>query len=337
MPANPNFDDIVTTTLRNRSGKLADNATVSTALLDRMKRKGKVKPAGGGRTIVQEIEQSLNTNGGWYAGYDPLSTTPFEPFTAAEYDWKQAYVPIVWSGLEKLKNMGEYEVINLITSRVKNGEKSLYDLVAQASYSAGTDFGGKQLHGLGLFVVDAPSAGGSVGGITQSSSANAFWRNQIETVDFSDAVNMITANPPTFLTKMNALAIKCTRGTDRPDLWIFDSVGYTRYLECLQPIQRIQSTGDASPVGAGFQSLKYYGVGGNSDVVLDNGHCPTQTGYAINTDYLYLRPHSERNFVPIGGERVPLNQDATVRFLGFAGNMCAANLALQGKLFNTDD
>jgi hypothetical protein len=68
MPANANFDDIVTTTLRNRSGKLADNATKTTALLDRMRRKGKVKPAAGGRTIVQELETGLNTNGGWYAG-----------------------------------------------------------------------------------------------------------------------------------------------------------------------------------------------------------------------------------------------------------------------------
>jgi hypothetical protein len=61
MPANPNFDDIVTTTLRNRSGKLADNATVTTAFLDRLRRKRKVKPAAGGRTIVQELEVALNS------------------------------------------------------------------------------------------------------------------------------------------------------------------------------------------------------------------------------------------------------------------------------------
>jgi hypothetical protein len=84
MPANPSFDDIVTTTLRNRSGKLADNATRTTALLDRMRRKGKVKPAAGGRTIVQELETALNTNGGWYSGFDQLNTNSFEPFSAAE-------------------------------------------------------------------------------------------------------------------------------------------------------------------------------------------------------------------------------------------------------------
>jgi hypothetical protein len=325
MPANANFDDIVTTTLRNRSGKLADNATRTTALLDRLRRRGKVKPATGGRTIVQELEVSLNTNGGWYAGYDTLSTVPFEPFTAAEYDWKQAYVPIVWSGLEKLKNMGESEVIDLVASRVKNGERSLYDLVAQASYSDGTGSGGTQLHGLGLMVT--ASHNNTVGGISQS--ANTFWANQANTVDFDAAVNLTSANPPGFLSEMNESAISCVRGSDRTDLIVTDATGYKRYLECLQPIQRVTSTEMA---GYGFSALKYYGAGGEADVVLDNGYCPSKTMYFLNTDYIYLRPHTERNFVPFGGDRIPVNQDATVRFLGFVGNMCASNLSLQGIL-----
>src|SRR5258705_6499498 len=156
MPANANFDDIVTTTLRNRSGKLADNATRTTAFLDRARRKGKVKYAEGGRTITQELEVALNPNGGWYSGMDNLNTNLHEPFSAAEYDWKQAYVPCVWTGLDKLKNQGEYATINLITSRLKNSEKSLVDLVAQAAFSDGTSYGGKQLHGTALFIVASP-------------------------------------------------------------------------------------------------------------------------------------------------------------------------------------
>jgi hypothetical protein len=91
MPANPSFDDVATTTLQNYSEDLADNATKTMALLDRLRRKGKVMPADGGRTIVQPIEALLNTNGGWFSGFDTLSTVPFNPFTAAEYAWKQAY------------------------------------------------------------------------------------------------------------------------------------------------------------------------------------------------------------------------------------------------------
>ena len=32
--------------------------------------------------------------------------------------------------------------------------------------------------------------------------------------------------------------------------------------------------------------------------------------WALNTNYLFLRPHRDRNFVPIGGERQAVNQDA---------------------------
>ena len=88
MPANPDFDDVVTTTLRNRSGKAVDNATSTTVGLDRARRKGKIKMLDGGRTIVRELEAALNTNAGWFAGYDTLSTSPFQPFTAAELTHK---------------------------------------------------------------------------------------------------------------------------------------------------------------------------------------------------------------------------------------------------------
>lgn len=59
MPS-PNIDEITTTTLRSRSKKLADNVSNNTALLMRLKEKGKVKPVSGGRTILQEIAYAEN-------------------------------------------------------------------------------------------------------------------------------------------------------------------------------------------------------------------------------------------------------------------------------------
>lgn len=330
MSANVDFDDIVTTTLRNRTGKLADNATKTTAFLDRLRRKGKVKPAAGGRTIVQELEVGLNPNGGWYAGMDTLSTNQFQPFSAAEYDWKQAYVPAIWSGLDKLKNQGELATINLVSSRVKNSEKSLADLVATGAFSDGTGFGGKQMNGLGTYVVASPSSG-LVGNIDRA--LNAFWQNKATTVAMSTAANIASQNPSLFLSALNAIAIACTRGNDHPDLYIADAIGYTRYLESLQVIQRVTNMDMA---GFGFTALKYNGVGGDADFVLDNGYCPAKTVYAINTDYLYLRPHPDRDFEPFGGDRIPVNQDATVRYVGFTGNLCAANLFLQGVITSTN-
>ena len=60
MPS-PNLSEIVTTTLRNRSKKLANNVTNHNALLRRLKEKGNVKLTDGGRTIVQELDYAENT------------------------------------------------------------------------------------------------------------------------------------------------------------------------------------------------------------------------------------------------------------------------------------
>jgi hypothetical protein len=69
---------------------------------------------------------------------------------------------------------------------------------------------------------------------------------------------------------MDALAVQLIRGTDKPDLIVADNNYYRLYLQSLQSIQRITDQGSGM-AGAGFASLKYYGAGMASDVVLDGG------------------------------------------------------------------
>ncbi len=59
---------------------------------------------------------------------------------------------------------------------------------------------------------------------------------------------------------------------------------------------------------------------------------PTHSGYFLNTKYIFFRPHRNRNFVPIGDERMSTNQDAIVRLIGWAGNMTASGLQFQGQM-----
>ncbi len=54
------WSEIATTTLYNRSRKLADNVTKNNALLNRLEQKSNVKPFDGGQAIVQELEYSEN-------------------------------------------------------------------------------------------------------------------------------------------------------------------------------------------------------------------------------------------------------------------------------------
>jgi hypothetical protein len=87
--------------------------------------------------------------------------------------------------------------------------------------------------------------------------------------------------------------------------------------------------------GAGFASLKYYGAGMASDVVLDGGIGAAATAnhmWFLNTKYIFFRPHVDRNFVPIGGERQAVNQDAIVKLIGWAGNLCSSGPQFCGVL-----
>ena len=55
-----NWSEITTTTLFNRSRKLADDVTKNNALLRRLSQNGKIKTFDGGQAIVQEMEYAEN-------------------------------------------------------------------------------------------------------------------------------------------------------------------------------------------------------------------------------------------------------------------------------------
>jgi len=290
--------------------------------LFRLRKKGKVKPVSGGRTIVQEIEYQENGTFFRYAGYDLLNVAPSDVMTAAEFDYKQAAVAITASGLELLQNSGEAAIIDLLEGRIANGEKTLLNNIAIDCYSDGTASGGKQIGGLQLLVSSTPTSG-TVGGINRANWS--FYRNQSFSGVTDGGAAVATGNIQSY---MNRLYLRCARGKDKPDLIVADNNYFRIYWESLQAIQRITSSNMGE---AGFDSLKYM----NADVVFDGGYgggAPTNFMYMLNTDYIYFRPHSDRNFVPIGGDRMNPNQDAVVKLLGWAGNMTLSNAFLQGVL-----
>ena len=300
--ASPNVSEIATTTLRNRTGKLADNVTNNNAILSRMNRRGTIKPVSGGRTILQELEYAENVTYQRYSGYEVLNISPSDVFTAAEFDWKQIAVNVTMSGLEQLQNSGVDAIIDLLASRIKNAEKTMQNGVAEDLYSNGTASGGKQIGGLQLLVADDPTTG-TVGGINRATWS--FWQNQkfAATADGGSAAS--AANIVRF---MNTLYRQCSRGTDKPDLILCDDNYFGFYESALQDIQRVTNPNEAD---AGYVSLKYKGT----DVVYDGGHggaCPDNHMYMLNTGYIHWRPHKDRNMVPLEEVR-SINQDAMVK------------------------
>lgn len=313
----PGLTEIVTTTIQNRSGVLADNTSKNSALLMRLSEKGNIKTVDGGDVILQELDYAENGTFRRYSGYETLDVSPSQVFTSASFNWKQAAVAVTISGLEELQNAGEERIIDLLEGRIKNAERTMSNNIVSDMYSDGTASGSKQIGGLQLLVSDAASTP-TVGGI--ASATWTFWQNY-------QAVGS-TAAAGSILGKMNTAWVNLTRNNDAPDLILADNETYTRYLKDVQVIQRITN----DKLGqAGFTSLKFM----NADVVLDGGYggaCPVSHMYFLNTNYIYWRPHAKRNFVPIGDDRFSVNQDAMVRLIGVAGNMTLANRFLQGVL-----
>jgi len=338
----PNLSEIVTTTLRSRTGVLQDNVSRNNALLARLNRKGRIKTFSGGRTIVQELDYANNSTFSWYSGYQTLNINPSQVFTAAEFPIRQAALAISISGLEELQNSGEEAIIDLLESRVENGERTFMNGLSNGVYGDGTV--ASSIGGLQLLIAASPTSG-VVGGIDRSQWG--FWQN----LSYSALTNGgAAAGPANIIGYMDSLWVQLIRGRDYPDLIVADNNMYRYYLQAMQSIQRISSDGSAPDLAeAGYMSLKYM----QADVVLDGGYqgqssdplpyetsssasavggTPTNYMYFINSNYLHWRPHAARNMVPLDPDRFSVNQDAMVRLLGWAGNMTVSNCFLQGVI-----
>lgn len=324
----PNLSDIISTTIQSRSAALADNVTKNHALLTKLKARGNVKTVSGGNVILQEImyNDPNTANAGSYSGYDVIDITPNSPISAAQFDLKQYAGAISISGLEQLQNAGKEQIIDLLEGRVQIAEAQLLDKISAGIYSDGTGNSGKDITGLKA-AVSATPASGTYGGINRATWS--FWQNVAfdATTDGGAA-----ASPANIQSYMNRVAIQLVRGTDRPDIIVAGNNYYRYFLESLQAVQRVTSESSAA---AGFTSLKYMGAGLNCDVFLDGGiggQIDTNTMYFLNSKYIFFRPHRDRNFVAIGGDRQSVNQDAVVRLIGWAGNMTCSGAQFQGIL-----
>lgn len=318
---NPNYSDIIATTIENRSRDYADNLTQNNAILVLMQRSGNIQPFSGGSKILEAIQFASAGTGSWYSGYETLPLERNDSITDSEWDIKQAAETIQISGLEMAQNNGGEQIINLLASRIDGAGAALANRVSLAMYSNGTGFAGKEITGLQALVSDAPTTG-SPGGIDRA--VFTFWRNQV----FSGVTNGGAAvSSSNIASYMQRLYTSLQRGTDKPNAIICDSNYYGFYFASLQGIRRIA---DQRLADLGYANVEFMGI----PVIADGGfqgHAPANHMYMLNTKYLKLRPHSQNNFRQLDA-RYAVNQDAQANTIVWYGNMAMSNAFLQGVL-----
>jgi hypothetical protein len=317
---------MVTTTDRTWGSKVTDNVSDHNALLNIMKRRGKIKTVSGGYEIAEPIEYAENATYQRYAGYDALNTDASDVLTTVKYDYKQVALHVTASGEEIRKNMGSKErMTNLVKARKRNALHTAANNFSIDLY--GTGALSNQIGGLGALITKDGT--GNVGGITAGDTWT-FWKNQFKEMSGTDnPATKTAANASTMKGDMNALWLTLNRGADKPDLIVMSHDMYSLYELGEQQLQRYA---DSDLAKAGFQTLKYK----SADVVFDDNTNFTTTdedAYFINTDYLYLVQHKQAQWT-MDEDKRPVNQDAVVIPFYWMGNLVTTQRSLQGVLFD---
>jgi hypothetical protein len=316
MPANSTFTELVTTTLRNHPDMMSDNVSLHNGLYSYLKSKGKIKKVSGGYEIVRPIDHAENSTYQRFSGYDTLSIAASDVLSAAKYDWVQAAVHVVASGLEIRINSGSEQIRDLVKDRLKNAMRTAANNMSLDMYSSGAL--PNQMGGLGALVT--ADGTGTVGGII--AGTYTMWKNQFYECPSTPSATNIRQY-------MNRLFLQCTRGADQPDLIILTNDLYTLYWDALAANQRYTND-KAETVNAGYPALKFIG----SDVIHDVNSTFTATsklGYFLNTNFIELVVHQDANWTATP-EKMSTNQDAVIHPILWQGQLCLSNRALQGRL-----
>lgn len=322
---NSTFTEMVTTTLRQHRKELTDNVSNNNALSQRLLSKSRIDVIDGGYEIVEPLDYAENSTYQRYSGFDILNVAPSDVLSAAKYDWKQAAVHIVASGLELRNNAGKNQLIKLAKARMTNAMRTFKNNMSSDLYSDGT--AANQINGLQAIVSDAGT--GTVGGI--NSSTYTFWKSVVQSAAAPiQGGGAIVPSSTTIESLMLALWLECSRGGDTPDIIPSSTEYYTFYEQSQTSLKRY--TDDSKSATGGFISLKYK----TADVVFDGGTqfgsgIPAAHMYFLNTDFLRMVVHKDANMTEVDEQRA-INQDAVVIPIIWQGNLVCSNRGLQGVL-----
>ncbi len=308
---NSNFDEILSTTLKNYVPKLTDNIFSARPLFYALTNGQTIRRISGGAKIVVPVIYGTNSTAGSYSGTDTIDTTAQTGISAAEYDWKQYAATVTISGVEEAKNNGEAQIIDLLEGKIFQTQETIIENMNTMLFGNGTGNSNKDWLGLSALV----GSTGSPGGIDATDADNSWWRSAV-TNQGSTAIT---------LASMATLYNNCSVGNDQPTIGITGQNQYEAYEALL--VDQIRYT-DTDMADGGFQNLLFKGC----PLTFDGTLAGEGKLYFLNTKYLQLVAHSDVWFKPTPFVR-PTNQDAVYSQLLCYGELTTSNRARQGFMY----
>lgn len=287
--------------------KLVDNVKLSNAMLNYLDKNGGMENLDGGQDIRVPVRYARFSSRGWYSGAESQLTAYNEKKTALVFDWKQFYINITISGIDKLKNAGEAKVIDHVKSEVQSAEEDLRDSFGTGLYSDGsTD--PKSIVGSQAWL----STSNTYGGISQSGES---WLQS----------NIDSSTTTLSLAKMQERYEAASQPPERPDVITTTETIFNSFHSLLVPNQRFV---DSDSAKAGFKNLLFNGA-----VVFQDSYINSGDMVFWNTKYVKLYSHKDRKFP---GEYLDFRkvegQDAEIATIQWAGALVCSSPRLQAAM-----
>ena len=333
LNTNERLQEALSLAVEDRSSGYMDLVSNSNVILAVMKQKGMMKTFEG-PTIRERLLYNESGTYTRYSGYQFLNPKPVELINDAEFTPKMAAVSVTLSSEDILQNSGSStQLMNIMEVHLEAAEQELMDRFTEDLHGDGTADAGRQIGGLQLAIPTDPTTG-VYGGIDRAD--NAIWRTTSYNANSDFAGVGTDVDATTIKPIFNQIMIERSRGKKGPDLIASSQEHYLAYQAATESIQRITDGGGVAKLG--FPSLKFYGAGKSSDIVLEGGigsAMPANTTYFLDTDALKFRYHKDRKFSKFGGKQTPVNQDAVVQHIGFFGELTMCMPLHMAKLYDS--
>jgi len=299
---------VLNTSLADYNKKLTDNIYNSNTILGILGSRAKTT-LNGGASIVRNLIEAEQDNGGFYLGSSILNTTQNNTLTMVEYKWQNAYEPIQITRDEERQNSGdEHKILTLAGVKTSLSEKAIMKRMEQAMSTPVSEANN-------LIDLDTLVNTGTLGSI--AGGTDTFWQATVTTSG---------AFATQGLSDMSTLyyTISSSGTEENPNLILTTKTVFQKYEQTRLPLERI-SNGDLT-FNAGATGLTFKGIPITYGNYIGSGKL-----YMLNTNYIQFVVDSATDFITTP-YITPTNQTVKVAFILWRGQLLTDNRRRQGKL-----
>lgn len=306
-------------------GGFADNVSKRVPFLNWLRKSKAFAPwDGDGKFINEEVFTQLYDSQMQALGpYEEINLAPMSGVELVPFHYKELVFPITITEREMKQNASKSKAIDLMKSKTKLAELSMSAALESMLHLDGSAQSGKVMLGLEAILPDN-NATGTLGGFARSSN---LWLRH------NSASGAKTALPfDNLRAKMSNITNSCTRGTQRPELYLTTQDVYEGY-ESLS-FGKYTPTDKSGAADLGFMGDLVF----RGKPVVFGDYVSAGRMYVLNSEAMKLRVEGLKKaedspFMIEGPYNMRPHQKAMVWLISMNGALTCNFFRLQGKIY----